>query len=119
MIVLLVFQFGLRYVLTYRLTDTGVWPVLFGVVPVSVRSYQSIREVHTITPLESLFTFAWRVQNKIWARGLWSSVVRAPILPLELKFEHSGPHVRLAQQRGVEYERSFYRLCAQVESYLA
>ena len=70
MVVLLVFQFGLRYVLTYRLTDTDVRAVLFGVVPVSVRRYQSIREVHTVSPLESLFTLAWRVQNKVIGQGV-------------------------------------------------
>jgi hypothetical protein len=70
MVVLVVFQFGLRYVLTYRLTDTDVRAVLFGVLPVSVRRYQSIREVHTISPLESLFTFAWRVQNKVMGQGV-------------------------------------------------
>ncbi len=66
MVVLLVFQFGLRYVLTYRLTDADVRAVLFGLVPVSVRRYESITEVHTISPLESLFTFAWRVQNRLF-----------------------------------------------------
>jgi hypothetical protein len=40
-VVLLVFQFGLRYVLTYRLTDEDVRAVLFGVVPVNVRRYES------------------------------------------------------------------------------
>jgi hypothetical protein len=69
-VVLLVFQFGLRYVLTYRLTDEDVRAVLFGVVPVNVRRYESIREVHTISPLESLFTLAWRVQNRFMGQGV-------------------------------------------------
>jgi hypothetical protein len=70
MVVLLVLQFGLRYVLTYRLTHTDVRAVLLGVVPVSIRRYQSIREVQTISPLESLFTLAWRVHNKIMGQGV-------------------------------------------------
>lgn len=56
--------------MTYRLTDTEVQAVLFGVAPVSVRRYQSITEVHTISPLESLFAFAWRVQNRLIGQGV-------------------------------------------------
>ena len=70
MVVLLLFQFGLRYVLTYRLTDTDVRAVLFGVVPVSVRRYQSVREVRTISPPKSLFTLASRVQNRFTGQGV-------------------------------------------------
>jgi len=70
LIVLLVYQFGFRYVLTYRFTDEDVRAVLFGVVPLSVRRYQFIREVHTISPPESLFTLAWRVQNRFIGQGV-------------------------------------------------
>ena len=68
LIVLLFYQFGMRYVLTYRLTDTDVRAVLFRVVPVSVRRYESITEVHTTysTP----FTLAWRVQNRLIGHGV-------------------------------------------------
>ena len=38
--------------------------------PVSVRRCQSITEVHTISPLESLFAFAWRVQNRLIGQGV-------------------------------------------------
>jgi hypothetical protein len=70
MVVLLVFQFGTRFVLTYRFTDEDVRAVLFGVVPVSVRRYQSIREVHTISPLESLYFMGWRVQSRLIGQGV-------------------------------------------------
>jgi len=52
MIVLLIYEFGMRYVLTYRLTDEDVRAVLFGVAPVSVMRYESIEEVKSINPLE-------------------------------------------------------------------
>jgi len=37
-VLLLSYQFGMRYVLTYRLTEEDVRAVLFGVAPVSVMS---------------------------------------------------------------------------------
>ncbi len=66
-VILLFYQFGMRYVLTYRLTDEDVRAVLFGVVPVSLRKYQFITEVHTLSPLE--FTLAWRVPNRLMGHG--------------------------------------------------
>ena len=66
MIVVLFYQFGLRYVLTYRLTDEDVRAVLFGIVPLSVRKYRFITEVHTTSFLEGdFFTLAWRVPNRL------------------------------------------------------
>jgi hypothetical protein len=51
-IVVLLYQFGLRYVITYRLTDEDVRAVLFGVVPVSIRRYRFITEVRTTSFFE-------------------------------------------------------------------
>jgi hypothetical protein len=70
MIVVLVYQFGLRYVLTYRLTDEDVRAVLFGVVPLSVRRYRFITEVHTASFLEMQFAWVWPVQNRLTGRGV-------------------------------------------------
>ena len=42
---LLAFHFGMRYVLTYRFTDTGVQAVLFRVLPMSSTRYDRITEV--------------------------------------------------------------------------
>ena len=42
---LLAFHFGMRYVLTYRFTDTRVQAVLFRVLPVSSTSYERITGV--------------------------------------------------------------------------
>lgn len=65
-IVVLSYQFGLRYVLTYRLTEEDVRAVLFGVVPLSVRKYRFITEVRVPSFLEGNFiTLAWRVPNRL------------------------------------------------------
>jgi hypothetical protein len=69
-VVLLVLQFGARYVLTYRLTDEDVQAVLFGIAAVSLRKYQSIEEVQVMSALEALFTPAWRVQNRVVGRAV-------------------------------------------------
>src|SRR5215212_11972934 len=69
MIVVLVYQFGLRYVLSYRLTDEDVRAVLFGVVPLSVRRYEFITEVYTASFLEMQFAWVWPVQNRLTGRG--------------------------------------------------
>jgi hypothetical protein len=69
-VVLLVYQFGLRYVLTYRLTDEDVRAVLFGVVPLSVRRYQFITEVYTASFLEMQFVLTWRVTNRFTGPGV-------------------------------------------------
>ena len=69
-IIALVYQFGLRYVLTYRLTDEDVRAVLFWVVPLSVRRYRFITEVHTASFLEMQFAWVWPVQNRLIGRGV-------------------------------------------------
>ena len=69
-VVLLVYQFGVPYILTYRFTDEDVRAVLFGVAAVSVRRYQFIREVHTISPLATLFFMGWRAQNRFVGQGV-------------------------------------------------
>ncbi len=62
------FHFGMRYVLTYRLTDEDARAVLFGVLPVSVMRYEYIEEVRIINPIELLFRAAWRPQSKLVSR---------------------------------------------------
>jgi hypothetical protein len=70
MIVVLVYQFGVRFVLTYRLTDEDVRAVLFGVAPLSVRRYRFITEVYTASFLEMQFAWVWPVQNRLTGRGV-------------------------------------------------
>jgi len=63
---LIAFHFGMRYMLTYQLTDEDVRAVLFGVVPLSVRKYRFITEVHVASFFEGDFiTLAWRVPNRL------------------------------------------------------
>jgi hypothetical protein len=63
-------QFGMRYVLTYCLTDEDVRAVLFVVAPVSVMRYEFIEGVKTISALEALFRVAWRAQSKVVGRAV-------------------------------------------------
>jgi hypothetical protein len=69
-VLLLSYQFGMRYVLTYRLTEEDVRAVLFGVAPVSVMRYELIEEVKIISPLEALFLVAWRAQSRVIGRAV-------------------------------------------------
>ena len=69
-VVLLVLQFGLRCVFTYHFTDEDVQAVFFGVAAVSLKRYESIEEVQSISALEALFTPTWRVQNKVIGQGV-------------------------------------------------
>ena len=55
----LAFQFGMRYVLTYRFTDTRVEAVLFRVLPVSSTRYDRITGV-TINAYMRMF-IGWAV----------------------------------------------------------
>jgi hypothetical protein len=64
------YQFGMRDVLTYRLTEEDVRAVLFGVAPVSVMRYEFIEEVKIISALEALFRVAWRAQSKVVGRAV-------------------------------------------------
>ena len=69
-VVLLIYQFGFRFVLTYRLTDEDVRAVLFWVVPLSVKRYQFITEVYTASFLEIQFALTWRVTNRFTGPGV-------------------------------------------------
>ena len=91
-----VYQFGWRYVITYRLTDDDVRAVLFGVVAVSVRRYQSITEVHTTSFFEGYFSLARRMSNRLTGRGVmifskgslfWGAVLYTPDDPEEFARE--------------------------------
>jgi hypothetical protein len=67
-ILVLSYQFGMRYVLTCRLTEVDVRAMLFGVAPVSVMRYEFKEEVKIISALEALFRVAWRAQSKVVGR---------------------------------------------------
>jgi hypothetical protein len=82
-----VYEIGMRYVLTYRFTDEDVRAVLFGVVPVSIQKYRFITEVRTTSFFEGQFVLAWRHTNRLTGRGvmifskgnlLWLSVFYTP-----------------------------------------
>lgn len=68
--VLFFWQFGMRYVLTYHFTDIDVRAVLFGVVPVSIRRYEFIREVQILSPLAGLFWPTSPTNSKFIAWGV-------------------------------------------------
>jgi len=62
---LLAFHFGMRYVLTYRFTDTRVQAVLFRVLPVSSTSYDRITEVSISSYVRVFFGWAVWVPNRL------------------------------------------------------
>lgn len=62
---LLCYQVGMRYVLTYRFTDTRVQAVLFRVIPVSSTGYDLVKEVRIISSWEALFWFAVHSENRL------------------------------------------------------
>ncbi len=65
-VVLLFYQFGLRYVLTYRLTDKAVQAVLFRVIPVSSTRYEDVEEIRHVSFWEALlYAHAWKASNKL------------------------------------------------------
>jgi hypothetical protein len=69
-ILVISYQFGMRYVLTYRLTEEDVRAVLFGVASVSVMRYAFVVEVKIISALEALIRVAWRAQSKVVGRAI-------------------------------------------------
>jgi hypothetical protein len=62
---LLAFHFGMRYVLTYRFTDTRVRAVLFRVLPVSSTSYDRITGVSINSYARVFFGWAVWVPNRL------------------------------------------------------
>lgn len=80
-VLLLSYQFGMRFVLTYRLTEEDVQAVLFGVAPVSVMRYELIEEVKIISALEALFRPAWRSEQGggPGSNDPWEGVLPHPI----------------------------------------
>jgi hypothetical protein len=69
-LILLFWQFGMRYVLTYRFTDEDVRAVPFGAVPVSIRRYEFIKEVQVLSPLAALFWPTNMAHSRFIARGV-------------------------------------------------
>ena len=63
---MLSYQFGMRYVLTYRLTDEAVRAVMFGYAPASAVRYEGVREARAISALEMLAWPVWRAQNRLF-----------------------------------------------------
>ena len=69
---LLFFQFGMRYVITYHLTDRRLEVRLFGFLPVSTTSYDLVDEVRINDYLKA---FAWPIRVWIVNRLVGSFVV--------------------------------------------
>jgi hypothetical protein len=61
-LLLVFFEIGYRYILTYRLTDTSVLIVLFGLLPVFRVRYDSIEEVKMI-PFSEFWKAAFKYQH--------------------------------------------------------
>jgi hypothetical protein len=62
---LIAFHFGMRYVLTYRFTDTSVQAVLFRVLPVSSTRYDRITEVSINAYMRVFIGWAVWVPNRL------------------------------------------------------
>jgi len=62
---LLAFHFGMRYVLTYRFTDTRVQAVLFRVLPVSSTSYDRITQVSINSYMRVFIGWAVWIPNRV------------------------------------------------------
>ena len=58
------YQFGMRCVLTHRLTDEAVRAVMFGYAPAGAVRYEGVREARAISALEMLAWPVWRAQNR-------------------------------------------------------
>jgi hypothetical protein len=64
---LLAYHFGMRYVITYHLTDRRLEVRLFGFLPVSMTSYDLIDEVRINDYLKALFwpTYVWMTNRLV------------------------------------------------------
>jgi hypothetical protein len=102
MLVSLVYQFGLRYVLAYRFTDTRVQAVLFRVIPLSSTRYDRITGV-SINDYWNAFSwpalwFANRLTGRfVLIRRSGPSVLITPSKPEEFARELS---LRVQEQTG-------------------
>lgn len=96
---LLFFQFGMRYVLIYRFTDSRVEVLLFGILPVSSTRYDLIIEVKIISPwMASLWPAVW-MQNRLIGEFVR---IRRSGLPVLITPDDPEEFVRELQRRVYE-----------------
>ena len=76
---LLFFQFGMRYVITYHLTDRRLEVRLFGFLPVSMTRYHLVEEVRINDYLKGFFLPAIWMVNRLMGSFV---VIRRSGLPL-------------------------------------
>jgi hypothetical protein len=76
---LLFFQFGMRYVITYHLTDIRLEVRLFGFLPVSMTRYDLVEEVRINDYLKGFFLPAIWMVNRLMGSFV---VIRRSGLPL-------------------------------------
>jgi hypothetical protein len=77
---LLFFQFGMRYVITYNLTDTRLEVRLFGFLPVSRTRYDLVDEVRVNDYLKAFFwplLWVWMINRLV---GSFIVVRRGPVV---------------------------------------
>jgi len=92
---LLAYHFGMRYVITYHLTDRRLEVRLFGFLPVSMTSYDLIDEVRINDYLKALFwpTYVWMTNRLVGSfvvvRRGWVVLVISPAKPQEFARELS------------------------------
>jgi hypothetical protein len=92
---LLAYHFGMRYVITYHLTDRRLEVRLFGFLPLSMTSYDLIEEVRINDYLKALFwpTYVWMTNRLVGSfvvvRRGWVVLVISPAKPREFARELS------------------------------
>lgn len=98
---LLVQQFVLRHILTYRITEDNVQVMLFGAVPVSTTSYSRIKEISQITWGEAWrYPHAWRCANRL--NGPFVLIHRKWGLPVAISPDDPEKFIRELRQRAHE-----------------
>ncbi len=100
-LVLLFLQFGLRYVITYRLTDTSLQITLLGLLPIVRIRYDSVQELKRISLREATFNFPpWRgsdYRNRIFGNAVL--VVRKRKRPVLLSPDDAEEFMREVGRR--------------------
>jgi hypothetical protein len=97
-VILLFYQFGLRYVLTYRFTDRAAQVVLVRVIPLISIRYEDVEEVRHVSLWEVLFLPAWRAGNKLFT-GPIVLIHRGRKMPVVITPDNAQRFIRELRER--------------------
>jgi hypothetical protein len=97
-VILLSFQFGLRYVLTYRFTDHAVQVVLLRRIPVLSIRYEDVEEVRHASLWEVLLVPARREGNKLFT-GPTVLIHRRRKLPVVITPDNAERSIKELRER--------------------